>query len=761
MAYSKTQKKAYQRLQLICQGIVQGVGFRPTIYRLASAYGLSGFVQNTGQGVIIEIEGASEKVEAFVKNLPSSLPPLARLEGLIQKEISIKKEKGFVILPSPKEKPLSSLVPPDLRICSDCLREMKDPHNRRYRYPFITCTHCGPRFSLLKSLPYDRARTSMGCFPLCPDCAKEYHDPLDRRFHAEPIACPTCGPQVWLTDRDGKKLAEGSEAILRVQKALKDGKIVAIKGLGGFQLACDAENPDAIATLRKRKRRKTKPFACMVKGIKEVLTYGDLSPEGKALLTSPEAPILLLPAKKTLPLIAPGLKDIGLMISTTPLHHCLFLDAPYQILVMTSGNISGEPICKGNREALRKLKPMADLFLLHNRDILRRVDDSVVRQMKEGTQMVRRARGYIPHSYPIPKNFPKPSLALGGYLQVTAALGVGNHITPSQHVGDLDSEEARCFLEEVANQLEELLEVKAQKIVGDAHPDYPSTILGRRWAKERGIPFIPVQHHLAHALAVMVEAGWIALKEPVLALIFDGTGYGLDGTSWGGEWLLLEEKGRWQRLAHLPYLPLVGGDQAIREPWRVGLALLEKLQKVHLWEDLPIASQVDPALKAKVLTLLEKDTLPKGCGLGRYFEGLASLMGLCAYREWEGEGAALLEALADEATESSWKEEEMTLEAVISQTLEYTLHGELKKGAMVFHQGLIQWIVKKTLELCPEHVQRIVLGGGCWINRHLLDGVSQGLKALGFQVAYPHTLPPGDGSLSVGQLAYLIWKGED
>ncbi len=535
-----------QRLRLVCRGVVQGVGFRPAVHRLASSLGLGGFVLNGPEGVVIEVEGPDVSVDAFLERLPRSLPPLARIDGMETAAAAPSGETAFSVLASQEGRRRRALVPPDSALCPDCRAEMDDPANRRHGYPFITCTNCGPRFTLVRTLPYDRERTSMSCFPLCPECRREYEDPTDRRFHAEPVCCPVCGPHLWLEGPGSGVRGRGSEAIGLAREALERGVIVAVKGFGGFQLACRADDEAAVAQLRECKRRPTKPFAVMVRDLATARRLVSLEPEDEVLLASPRAPVLLAPRHPGSGVaagIAPGLGDLGVMLPTTPLHVELFRGAAFDVLVMTSGNSSDEPICRGNREALARLGSIADLFLLHDRDVVRRADDSVVRTGPGGPALVRRGRGYVPEALPLPVGAPYPVLALGPFLQVTACLAVGEEAFCSQHVGDLDNEPARAFLAEAAHGLEEFLEAPGELLVVDPHPDYPSTWLGEELARARGARILAVQHHLAHAAATLAEHR--RFPEPgqaAAAIALDGTGWGPDGVAWGGEWLVARRR---------------------------------------------------------------------------------------------------------------------------------------------------------------------------------------------------------------------------
>ena len=755
------------RLRIRCTGFVQGVGFRPAVHRLATSMGLGGWVLNGPDGVVIEVEGAEDSPRRFAQALPDSLPPLASLESLSLEPQAPLGETSFEVRASELGARGRALVPPDAALCADCRREMDEAADRRFHYPFTTCTNCGPRFSLVRSLPYDRERTSMSCFPLCEACRTEYENPLDRRFHAEPVCCPECGPELWLGAPDGARLALGAEALEEARRALAQGFIVAVKGMGGFQLACRASDERAVAELRARKHRPRKPFAVMVRDLPTARSLARLPEEGEALMASPRSPVVLAQRREPSPLapnVAPGIGDLGLLLPTTPLHVELFRHAAYDALVMTSGNLSEEPICLGNREALARLAELADLFLLHDRDVLRRVDDSVVRLCEGEVVMVRRARGYVPEPLELPKPAVEPVLALGGHLQVTACLAAGDRAFLSQHVGDLEGDTARGFLVEAALGLEEFLEVQARLLAVDEHPDYPSAWKGEEVARQRGGRLFRAQHHLAHAAAVLAENGVFPQGEDTAAaLVLDGTGWGPDGESWGAEWLLLEGAGRWRRRPLLSSVPLVGGEQAVRAPWRVAAAALALEDADLLSADLPMMHVVPRALAAQVGGLA-KGPWPMACGAGRLFEAAGALLGIAVENDWEGEAAARLETLAaqHEGPAPFWDEvalkprgEGMILPfgALLAAAARRLLGGEGPSGvAAGFHETFCRLAARCGPTGWFEGRPGVVaLGGGCLVNRLLLGGLKRALGEAGAEVVVAHRLPPGDGGLSYGQ----------
>jgi hydrogenase maturation protein HypF len=743
------------------------VGFRPTVHRLATELGLTGEVRNDPDGATAEVEGSRPVAETFVDRLQAELPPLARLDDIQIDPIDLRGGAGFRVTATEQGQRAGALVPPDAALCSDCRREMGDPDDRRHHYFFTTCTNCGPRFSLTTSLPYDRVATSMACFELCPNCRREYTDPTDRRFHAEPVCCPACGPRLWIQDADGGNLTEGPACVDRARDALLAGEILAVKGLGGFQLACRADDDTTIALLRQRKRRPGKPFAVMARDLESARTLVELGPEDERLLSSPRAPVLLAPRRRDAALsddIAPGLDDIGVMLPTTPLHVELFRDHRVPALVMTSANLSEEPLCRGNREALDRLADLADRFLLHDRDVVRRVDDSVVRSTSGGPIVVRRARGWVPEPVTLPCPAPEPLLAVGGHLLVTSCVAVEHQAFLSQHVGDLDSVAARGFHREVIDGLEDFLEVRPTRLVADAHPDYPSTWLARELVEHRDGTLLEVQHHLAHAAAVLGEhRRFPEGDEHALAVTLDGTGWGPDGTAWGGEWLRLDADLRWWRPAHLEPLPLIGGEKAVREPWRVTVAALVQAGAGDLADRLPFSDLVDRTHLRQLVDLATSPQWARASGAGRFFEAGGSLLGLVTHNDWEGEAAARLEALAssNDGSVPPWSEVFLDrttgtpivptseiLAAAARRLIDGTAPAEVAAG---LHSTFCHLVVEVTTEIAQGWRGAVALGGGCLVNRLLLAGLEDGLGHEGFEVLIPRQLPPGDGGLAYGQ----------
>ncbi|HEB74447.1 MAG TPA: carbamoyltransferase HypF, partial [Candidatus Desulfofervidus auxilii] len=555
------------RVKVIICGVVQGVGFRPFIYQLAQKHRLGGCVTNTSTGVEIEVEGEEEDIEAFLKDISTKSPPLALINSIKTYPLTPLGEEAFLIKESQVYAHRSTLISPDVCICEDCLRELFDKNDRRYRYPFINCTNCGPRYTIIDDIPYDRANTSMRKFPMCKECAAEYNNPKSRRFHAQPNACFQCGPKVFLYDKE-KRPIFCNDPILETIKLLKKGFIVAIKGLGGFHLAVDAENSKAVMKLREKKPRKEKPFAIMSKDLNAISQYANISQADRELLTSFQRPIVIVPKKEPNTLaegIAPGIKNFGVMLPYTPLHY-LLMEREFLALVMTSGNISEEPICIKNDEAFSKLKGIADYFLIHDRDILQRSDDSVCQIINEKVRLIRRSRGYVPLPIFFDRDLPQV-LACGALEKNTICLTKENKAFISQHIGDLENLESLQFFEHVISHLKRILEIEPEIVAYDLHPQYLST----KWALEqKGIKLIGVQHHHAHILSCLAENGDFS---KVIGLALDGTGYGEDERLWGSE-VLVVDKASYKRLAHLAYRPLPGGEKAIKEPWRMAISYL-------------------------------------------------------------------------------------------------------------------------------------------------------------------------------------------
>lgn len=758
-----------QRRRLTVQGVVQGVGFRPLVYRLAVREGLAGWVRNDAHGVTIEVEGDPAALGRFTDALCREAPAAAAPRLGEPVPLPPAGAETFTILPGTAGGQGLPPVAPDLATCPDCLAELCDPANRRHRYPFIACAHCGPRYTVLEALPYDRERTSLRHFPLCPACAAEYASPADRRFHAQAIACADCGPRLALWDGTGGTLATDDAALLAAVGALRAGRIVALKGLGGFQLLVDARDEAAVARLRERKRRPAKPFALMVADVREARRLCRVSEAAAGWLAAPSAPIVLLERNRqahrlAAPAVAPGNPWLGVMLPATPLHHLLLREA-HMPLVCTSGNRGEEPICTDEREALSALAGIADLWLVHDRPIAQGADDSVLALRSDGPLLLRRARGFVPAPVAALET-PAPLLAVGGHLKNTVGLAAGGMATLSPHLGDLDSVAARERMGEALRTLQRLHGVTATAMVRDTHPDYAGT----HHAEAQGLPVRAVPHHLAHAWAVLAEHG---LRGPVLAVTWDGTGHagtghGGEGSDavWGGEFLRVAGA-RWQRVAHLREFSLPGGERAIREPRLAALGLLHEMFGADLWRHAP-------AGWAEGFTTEERSVLPRllGQGIssprtssaGRLFDGLASLLGLQQGRGFEGQAAMALEFAAQHGANaadgpSTALPLRLTGAAPIVLDWEPLVRGLLQRRvagepvpplAAACHESLVQAIVAIAQTVGQPTV---VLGGGCWQNRRLLEGAMAALRGAGFTVYRPRLVPPNDGGLALGQLA--------
>jgi len=762
LARQNDRVSARERRRFRVTGVVQGVGFRPFVHGLARRHGLGGFVLNDGAGVVIEAEGDGPALDAFALDLRTDAPPLARVESVVTDSIPARAEREFRVEASAATA-ATALIPPDVATCDDCLRELFDPEDRRYRYPFVNCTQCGPRFTIVVGVPYDRPLTTMGGFPLCADCRREYEDPADRRFHAEPIACPACGPRLSLPLE---------EAVA----ALRDGGIVAVKGLGGYHLACDARNEDAVSRLRARKHREDKPFAVMSS---DPGTLAHVDDAEAALLSSREHPIVLLHRREgaaVAPSVAPGTPWLGVLLPYTPLHHLLLADVG-RALVMTSGNRSDEPITYEDDEARERLAGIADLFLAHDRPIHRRCEDSVWHGGTHGSPMdpllqrlhttsrgeaapgkarlrrqrqassapvapfpIRRSRGYVPSPLRLPLAARRPIVAAGAMLKATFCVARAGEAFLSPHLGDLDSELAyRAFVSDLALFLE-MLAPRPEVVAHDLHPEYLST----KWASEQDAELVGVQHHHAHAAACLAEHGETG---PALALVFDGTGYGTDGTLWGGE-LLRCDLGAFERLAHLDPVPLPGGEAAIREPWRCAAAYLERA-------DRPVPFARWPFVRESL-----KVNAPLSSGMGRLFDAVAALLRVREEVTYEGQAAIELEQLAGDAHEEpySWAFGE-------GAALVREVHDDLAAGrpreeiAAAFHET----VATASTAACAEVAEprTVVLSGGTFQNLRLLDSTRRRLEHEGFRVLSHRLVPPNDGGISYGQAAVaaaIAWR---
>lgn len=745
------------------RGIVQGVGFRPFVFRVARRLGLEGTVANDGRGVRICLGGTPEQMQEFVRCLEREAPPAARINAIERQPLeSPDWAPGFHILPSAEDRAATTAIAPDLATCPACHADILDPANRRHRYPFTNCTNCGPRFTITARIPYDRPNTSMRVFPMCAACRREYDNPLDRRFHAQPNACPHCGPQLRWCDADGADL--GGDALGNAAMALRSGAVVAIKGLGGFHLAVDAGNNAAVCTLRARKKRPHKPLAVMVADLAGAHRLCRISSQEEELLQSAAHPIVLLAARENnhlAPALAPGLGIVGVMLAYTPLHQLLFAEegAPWS-LVLTSGNMGGSPICIRNDEALHRLRGLADYFLLHNRDILTRVDDSVLRVMAGTPRHIRRARGYAPA--PLPLAAPcADTLACGAAMKNTFCMVRNNEAYLSQHIGTLDNADTFDFYRESITHLQEVLACTPDRIVCDRHPDYLST----RYAQRRG-DAVRVQHHHAHALAVMAEHG---LDEMVLALVLDGTGYGDDGTIFGGEFYLCT-RSRYRRLASLAPLSLPGGDRAVLEPWRLALAWYTQTLCRKSTLPLPASlTRIEAEKRAQVGRLLHRGlNCPESSSAGRLFDAVSALLGLCLFSSYEGQAAMLLESQAALATPHEKKMPypirfgtRNGIRRIETGAMGRALLEDMAAGCPIpsiawrFHHWLAESCRGMTTLLRQEGIPAgMVLAGGCMQNAILLEMLVAGLRADGMQVYTGEKVPMNDGGIALGQAYY-------
>jgi len=739
------------------RGIVQGVGFRPYIYRLAREHRLEGSVSNTPEGVIIRVRGEAASLTAFVEDLPRRCPPLARITELTVESAAVAGTAGFRIEESEEGRNATTLIPPDVTVCRACLSELFDPKDRRFRYPFINCTDCGPRYTLIRGLPYDRSLTTMAPFPLCSECRREYEDPEDRRFHAEPNACPRCGPRCRLLDGEGEELPV-DDPILETVRLLEEGRIVAVKGLGGFHLMVDATSEPAVVRLRERKHREEKPLALLAVSLSRVHEFCRVRPDEEALLESPERPIVLLKRaenSRIAPSIAPGQSSYGVMLPYTPLQ-ALILDSSLYAVVATSGNRSEEPIVVDDEEAVERLGDIADFFLVHDRGIHRRADDSVARVAAGRTRLLRRARGYAPR--PILLRDETPSiLAVGGQLKNTICLTRGREAFLSPHVGDLDNLRAFEGFRESISHLSKTLEIDPVAVVHDRNPEYLST----RWAlEESGLPAIGVQHHHAHVASVLAEHG---LDETVVGIAIDGTGFGGDGTVWGGEILVASLRG-FERRWHLPQVVLPGGDRAAREPWRMAVAWLHRLYGRGLFDlEIPLLDAVPRDRVRRLVSAIESGFgWPLTSSCGRLFDAVAALVGLRLETSFEGQAAMELEALAEEAEDSLALESPRAVDDVVRDVVVGIQRGRaLPSIAAGFHRGLADALSGAAASIAKESgLSRVALGGGSFQNRILLSRVASRLEAQGFDVLAPIEVPANDGGLALGQAAMAsatIW----
>ncbi len=760
-----------RRTRVRVHGTVQGVGFRPYVYRLAGELGLGGFVYNDAHGVVAEVEGSDAAVDAFLSRLAAEAPPLAVVEDVVCEERAVRGEGAFTIRPSPHGEVPDAAVTPDTAVCADCLRELSDPADRRFRYPFINCTNCGPRFTIVRGVPYDRPLTTMAGFAMCAACRTEYEDPRDRRFHAQPNACPACGPRVTLVSREGDAVAggpsPGPDPVATAAAALRDGAIVAVKGIGGYHLACRADHEAAVAALRARKHREDKPFALMVDDVARAERLVMLGEAERALLLSPARPIVLATRRPRAPVaaaVAPGARELGVMLPYSPLHQLLLADTG-AALVMTSGNVSDEPIAYRDGDAHERLAAIADLFLVHDRPIETRTDDSVVRVATVAgarrPAFLRRSRGYVPAGLALPDGgTPRPLLACGAELKSTVCVAKGERAWVSHHIGDLENYETLRSFTGAISHFERLFAVAPEVVAHDLHPEYLST----KYALERdGVELIGVQHHHAHLAACLAEAGESEPARPAVGAIFDGTGYGTDGTVWGGEFLL-GDASACARVGTLVPVALPGGAAAIRQPWRMACAWLSAALGESPELPVSLAGAVSPRAWAQVSRLVETGTAsPPTTSMGRLCDAVGALCGIRAHVTYEGQAAIELEAACDDSERGAY---EMTVSTIGAMALidprpavaavAADVAGGVAIGAIAsrFHAGVARATVEVCTALAEAHAtDRVVLSGGVFQNRRLLEAVSAGLAAAGLRVLVPQRLPVNDGAIAYGQAA--------
>lgn len=747
-------------------GIVQGVGFRPFVFNLAAAYYLSGWVCNSASGVDIEVTGNSNNVDQFSADLPIKAPPLAQIDSIEVNEIPLRDFQDFRIISS--QDSASDFIPvsPDVAICPKCQAELFDPNDRRFRYPFINCTNCGPRFSIIKEIPYDRPKTTMAGFEMCPDCLAEYENPADRRFHAQPVACSICGPQVWLEENTGKRLAEKEEAIQKARQMLADGLILAIKGLGGFHLACDAANPEAVARLRERKHRPAKPFALMAFDLQTIRKYVKVTVSAQILLESPQAPILLLPKQPKTNLaenVAPGQSNLGFMLPYTPLHLLLLeseTDFP-EVLVMTSGNLSEAPVIRKNLEAREKLNAIADGFLMHDRPIHMRVDDSVFTLIEDAPYPSRRARGYAPN--PLRLGFEVPqALAAGSQMKNTFCLTRDKYAFLSHYIGEMENWETYQDFQQAIRHYQDLFRIQPALIAYDMHPDYLASQYARTKAHEEGLPLYEVQHHHAHLAAGMIENG-LSPETQVAGLIFDGTGYGLDGTIWGGE-VLVGNCDTFERAYHLKTVPLPGGEAAIRKPARMALSTLWAYGLP--WDDYLAPVQALSELdKTALRSQLEKQlNSPPTSSMGRLFDAVSALIGVNQSISYEAQAAIELEGLVDR-TESGYypfviEASEINLFPMLTALLD-DLSKKTHQSVMAarFHNTIARLSLTLAQMVQEKYdINRFVLSGGVWQNQVLTESTLDLFHQHRFTPLIHRQTPPNDGCVAFGQAMIATYR---
>jgi hydrogenase maturation protein HypF len=725
----------------LVKGIVQAVGFRPFVYRLANALKLDGFVINTGGGVTIEAQGAQRQIQKFIRRIKQNPPPASRIENLKVNDIAVKKSRGFIIKSTQKTAPKTA-IPADIAICEDCQKDISDPKNRRFRHPFANCTKCGPRFTIIKNLPYDRAQTTMAAFKMCPACKAEFQNPRNRRFHAQPNCCPVCGPRVTFIYKN-TKITGGILPLEKAAENIKKGKIIAIKSIGGFHLACDALNKRALSRLRLRKSRPYKPLALMFGDIKTAKKYCHINAREEKLLKSPQAPIVMLKKRRNIPLISERLNTTGVMLPYTPLHKIIFDILGSGPLVMTSGNISGEPICIENGEAQVKLACVADGFLLHNRRIYNRMDDSVIFELNGKTHFLRRARGYAPAYIALPKPLLKPALALGADITNSFCLAKGNKLFLSQYIGDMDNAANRQYFKDTLSKMKKLLNINPKIFVRDLHPRY--------FGASYKLSALPAQHHLAHALSVAAEHN---LRGEFLCFVFDGAGIGLDNTIWGGEFLIIRGNS-WRRAGCFKPLRIIGGESANTDIWKCALSYMSAANvEVKTIKNIlggVNAKDIDAALisaKNNINSYIYS-------GVGRLFDAAAAILGIRLKTTYQAQAAMELESLAKNKSDNFYNFKIENKNNFITVDTAGIIRGLIKnrqnpqKASEEFHNTLSQVILQIAL---TQNIKTSALSGGVFQNKILLAAATGKLEKAGFKVYTNNAIPAGDGGIAVGQI---------
>lgn len=751
---------------LLVKGIVQGVGFRPTVYTYAQVHGLTGWVLNSANGVEIEVHGLSHSIENFIAKLRHYPPKMSRIDSFEVWDVPKRAFTEFVIIESQDDPGDFLPVSPDLNVCPVCLRELFDPSNRRYRYPFINCTNCGPRFSIVKKIPYDRPNTSMAAFPLCEACAAEYHDPSDRRFHAQPVACPVCGPKIWFQTNQGIR-TEAEDALRITRDWLQEGKILAVKGLGGFHLVCDAQNQSAVATLRRRKLRSGKPFALMSFDLSTIEKFAIITAEEKKQLESVQAPIVLLnptdAGKKLAQIVAPDQSTLGFMLPYTPLHYLLLEKETGfpEVLIMTSGNLSEEPIVTDNEEALNHLSRIADGFLMHNRPIETRIDDSVLSTFRDQIYFHRRARGYAPAPLNLPFKAP-PALAVGTHLKNTFALSRERYAFLSHHIGDLENQETLDAFTKAIDHYQAVFRIQPELIACDLHPDYLATRYAQARTEKEDLPLVYIQHHHAHISSCLADNGWIS-EQPVIGLSFDGTGYGTDGAIWGGE-ILLADYASFERRLHLEYAPLPGGEVSIRKPARLALAYLQQFGLLDQAEGLEPLTYLSEQEQSVVIHQVQNHfNTPLTSSMGRLFDAVAALIGMYQEITYEAQNAIRLETIAD-LDETSAYHLQIDQDLILIKPLFEQILSDLRQNtspetiSAKFHNAIIQLGVEASMLLRKEsRIDTVAISGGVWQNKLLVKKTIPALEKAGFKPLWHHQVPTNDGGVALGQLVSALF----